>query len=56
MQENWSKTNLPEIRGLHIYVKDIELNNFSNWAAAIKQKYPNIKNVILSSIEKEFGL
>lgn len=45
-----------EIRELHIYVKDIELNNYSNWISAIKQKYPKIEKVVLSSIEKEFSL
>jgi hypothetical protein len=47
---------LPEIRALHIFVWDSELSNFSNWGSVIKSKYPNIKEVIISSIEKEFNL
>jgi hypothetical protein len=56
MQNRLVNKGTSEIRELHIYVKDIELNSFSNWASAIKQKYPNIKNVVISSIEKEFNL
>lgn len=47
---------LPEVRALHIFVKDSELNNFSNWVSVIKSKYPNIKEVVINSIEKEFNL
>lgn len=58
MQVRWAQNagNLLEIRALHIYVKDSELGNFSNWSATIKAKYPNIKEVIISSIETEFSL
>lgn len=56
--KNWAKDmgGLPEVRALHIYVKDIELGDFSNWASTIQAQYPNIKEVLFSSIEKEFGL
>jgi hypothetical protein len=48
--------NIPEIRALHVYVKKSALANYSNWAAAIKAKYPDIKEVLISSIEDEFSL
>lgn len=48
--------NIPEVRALHIYVRKSGLGNYSNWVAEIKSKYPNIKEVLISSIEDEFGL
>ncbi len=58
LQERWAKEmgGLSEVRALHIYVKDIELGDFSNWATTIKAQDPNIKEVLVSSIEKEFSL
>ena len=52
----WADQGLPETRALHIYVKDSNLANYSHWASEIKAKYPNIKEVLISSIEKEFNL
>ena len=58
LQKKWAKNgnNLPEFRELHIYVKDVDLSEYSNWISAIKSQYPNIKNDVISSIEKEFSL
>lgn len=44
------------VRALHIYVKDTDFAEYSNWPSAIKAAYPNIKEVIISTIEKEFNL
>jgi hypothetical protein len=58
MQKKWAKEvpNKQEYRELHIYVKDIDLGDYGDWVRSIKTKYPNIKNVVISSLEKEFSL
>jgi len=58
MSEHWAKDvgKLPEVRALHIYVKHAGLGNYSSWVSEIKARYPNIKEVLVSSIENEFNL